>query len=200
MKTANILNINFSRYFSLLIPVVTSLCLLGSPKAASAQTYKVAAGSLIQVDGTSNLHDWKMKAQSFSSDAQLVFKGTDLQDVTALNFTLPVQNLKSNESLMDTRAYKALKEEQNKNITFKLTSATVTGGVIKANGNLTIAGVTKEVALQAKSVVGADGSVTITGSRKVKMSEFGIKPPTFMMGALKVGDEITIDYTLKLKK
>jgi len=200
MKTANILNINFSRYFSLLIPVVTSLCLLGSPKAASAQTYKVAAGSLIQVDGTSNLHDWKMKAQSFSSDAQLVFKGTDLQDVTALNFTLPVQNLKSNESLMDTRAYKALKEEQNKTITFKLTSATVTGGVIKANGNLTIAGVTKEVALQGKSVVGADGSVTITGSRKVKMSEFGIKPPTFMMGALKVGDEITIDYTLKLKK
>jgi len=65
---------------------------------------------------------------------------------------------------------------------------------------LTIAGVTKQVTLQGKITENADGSATITGSRKIKMSEFGITPPSFMLGALKVGDEVTVEYTLKLKK
>jgi hypothetical protein len=32
------------------------------------------------------------------------------------------------------------------------------------------------------------------------MSNHGIKPPSFMLGAMKVGDEVTLTYDVILKK
>jgi polyisoprenoid-binding protein YceI len=169
----------------------------------SAQNlYSIAPGSSIKVDGTSNLHDWSMNATKFSCDGKLVLTNGQLKDITALTFVLPVQNLKSKESLMDTRAYKALNEESYDKMTFKLSDATVIEAqkLIKVTGNLTIAGVTKAITLQANYVVGADESVAFKGSKALKMSDFNIKAPSFMMGALKTGDDLTINILLKLKK
>lgn len=166
---------------------------------AQAQTaYKVAPGSQIKVNGTSNIHDWTMAATGFTCDAQITEQG---QDVSALTFTMPVKNLKGKEDLLNTRAYKALKADQHNKITFKLTSATTVPQqkVVKATGQLTIAGVTKEVPVQVNYSESGD-EVTFTGAKKIKMSEFKIDPPSFMMGALKVADEVTINLNLKLKK
>ena len=162
--------------------------------------FKVAGGSQIKVNGTSNIHDWTMNATNFVCEGTYVLAGTQLQDVTALSFTLPVTNLKGKEDLLNTRAHKALKAAQHNKITFKLTNATVVSAqkIIKANGNLTIGGVTKPVTLQTTYTINGD-EVICKGSKSIKMSEFGIKAPTFMMGALKVADEVTIDLTLKLK-
>ena len=167
----------------------------------NAQTaMKIAPGSQIKVNGTSNIHDWTMAAGSFSCDARFTLKQNQVQDVTALSFVLPVKNLKGKEDLLNSRAYKAMKEDAHKNISFKMTSGSVAQNIIKVNGTLTIAGVAKPVALQAKATVNADGTVTCVGSRKLKMSDHGIAPPSFMLGALKVVDDITIDFNLKLKK
>jgi polyisoprenoid-binding protein YceI len=189
-----------ARYMSQLIAlvIVFNLNVLTTNAQAQGQ-YKVLAGSQIKVDGTSNLHDWSMVAGAFTVDATIA---EQLKDVTNLSFTLPVKNLKSKEKLMDTRAYKSLKAEDHDKITFKLTSATVVPQqkIIKSVGSLTIAGVTREVPVQVNYVENADGIITITGSKKFKMSEFKIDPPSFMMGALKVGDEITVNMNLKLKK
>jgi polyisoprenoid-binding protein YceI len=169
----------------------------------SAQNlYSIAPGSSIKVDGTSNLHDWSMNATKFSCDGKLVLTNGQLKDITALTFVLPVQNLKSKESLMDTRAYKALNEESYDKMTFKLSDATVIEAqkLIKVTGNLTIAGVTKAITLQANYAVGADESVQFKSSKAIKMSDFKIKAPSFMMGALKTGDDLTVNIVLKLKK
>lgn len=191
---------NTAKYLSLFAIVL----LFGTTFAQNvkAQVYKaVAAGSNIKVTGTSNLHDWEMNAKTFTCDANLVFKGDALQDINSLNFILPVKNLKSKESLMDTRAYKALNEEKFDKMTFKLTEATVLPGkVVKVTGNLTISGVTNLVTIQSNYVVNADESITFKGTRKMKMSDFKIKAPSFMMGALKTGDALTIDIQLKLAK
>ncbi|HTN20055.1 MAG TPA: YceI family protein [Pelobium sp.] len=168
-----------------------------------AQTlYSIAPGSSITVDGTSNLHDWTMSASKFSCDGKLVIASGQLKDITALTFVLPVQNLKSKESLMDTRAYKALNEESFDKMTFKLTDATVVEAqkLVKVTGNLTIAGVTKVITLQSNYLVGNDESVAFKATKAIKMSDFKIKAPSFMMGALKTGDDLTINILLKLKK
>ncbi|RKD17028.1 hypothetical protein BCY91_02430 [Pelobium manganitolerans] len=169
----------------------------------NAQTaYGVAPGSQITVTGTSNLHDWTMAATSFACDANLNVAGGQLKDVRSLNFVLPVKNLKSKEDLMDTRAHKALNADTYDKITFKVSDVTVVAAqkLVKVTGNLTLSGVTKAISLQANYTVAEDQSVLFKGSKSIKMSEFKIKPPTFMMGALKVGDEVTINMALKLKK
>lgn len=199
MKQTKNTNTNITKYVSLF--VIALMCITAFT-TANAQTYKVAAGSNIKVTGTSNLHDWEMNAKTFTADASIVVKGDAIQDINSLNFTLPVKNLKSKESLMDTRAYKTLNEEKFDKITFKLTEATVVPGqkVVKVTGNLTISGVTNLVTIQSAYVMNADESITFKGSRKMKMSDFKIKAPSFMMGALKTGDAITIDIQLKLSK
>lgn len=167
----------------------------------NAQTYKVNSGSEINVAGTSNMHDWNMNAKAFTCDAVIVLKGGALSDVSSLSFTLPVANLKSKDKLMDTRAYKALKTDAHKNITFKLKDATILPQQkVKVVGNLTIAGVTKEISFISSYVVNSDQSVTFKATESLKMSDYGIKPPSFMMGALKVGDPVTINLQLKFNK
>lgn len=190
---------NTKKYFGRIAGLILAISLTAFTVNETTQ-FKNVSGSQLKVNGTSNIHDWTMNASSFTCEGNVVLKGDQLQDISALSFTLPVANLKGKEDLLNTRAHKALKAEQFNKITFKLTNATVVPQqkVIKAAGNLTIAGVTKPIVLQTNYAVSGN-EITFKGSEAIKMSDFNIKAPTFMMGALKVADAVTIDITLKLK-
>ena len=161
----------------------------------------------IKVSGTSNLHDWTMEAKAISCSAKFNFhSGNDQpESLTALTLSVPVQELKSGESGMDSRAYTALKAKQFNTIVFELTSATLTAGrkdqfQVKSMGTLSIAGVSKPVAMDAACLIDAGGDITCSGSAKLKMTDYQIKPPTFMLGALKTGNDLTINFKLVVKK
>lgn len=68
---------------------------------------------------------------------------------------------------------------------------------ITVKGDLTIAGVTKPAEITAGYTFSGN-TLTITGSHQLLMSNFGIKPPTAMMGSLKTGDEVTVEFDLNL--
>jgi polyisoprenoid-binding protein YceI len=192
----------FKVLISTLLMFIISLIAIHS---ASAQaTYKTTIGEL-KVSGTSNVHDWEMKTQSGSVAGQFIFKDGVLQELKSLDFDLLVNNLKSKDKQMDSRAYKTLKADQYNKITYKLTSAVVTPQqkdqyLIKAEGKLTISGVTVTIPMNVECTVNPDGSIQIVGTRKMKMTDFKISPPSFMLGALKTGDDLTIDFNLKLAK
>jgi|SRR5215213_8092348 len=174
--------------------------------AANAQNVRKNTAFIVKVKGSSNLHDWTMEAKSGTIEANLNLASnvSYLAGIQSLSFSLPVKNLKSTEgNLMDTRAYDALKAEKYPNISFKLLSATPTTNsanksTFKVTGELTISGATKQIEMTANATKNTDGSVIITGSQNLKMTQFGIKPPSFMFGALKVTDNLTIDYTVRL--
>lgn len=197
----------FKTRYKVIIAKAIMCVLLASGLAlttASAQTaFKTTAGE-VSVSGTSNVHDWDLKTVTGNVNAQLVVTSGELTAIKSLDFTMLVKSMKSGQSIMDSRAQKALKADANPNITYKLTSATVTPTAkgkytIKAEGNLTISGVTKAVSMTAHGALNADGSVTVTGEHKMKMSEFKIPPPSYMLGAMKVYDDLTISFNLKLK-
>ena len=162
----------------------------------------------MKLSGTSTLHKWTMDAKTFTGEARFGFKADNSQQISsvkALNFALEVQNLKSGEKGLDKNAYKALKTDEYKDIYYKLTSATIIPekdgkSLIKTDGKLTIAGVTKEIKIDVLSVVNQDATITCTGSYKLKMTDYQVKPPTFMLGAMKTGDDITLDFILVYKK
>ena len=188
-----------------------TFCLLISFGCVTAQSvYKILATKDIdmKLSGTSTLHNWVMNTQIFTGEAQFVFnvdKADQLKSLKSLSFNLIVTDLKSGEKGLDKNAYKALKTDQYKGILYKLTSATVMPEkdrkyLIKTQGALTIAGVTKNVSMDVYAVINKDGSITCTGSSKLKMTDYQVKPPKFMLGAMKTGDDITLDYTLIYKK
>lgn len=107
---------------------------------------------------------------------------------------------------MDSRTHETLKADQYPNITYtvtKLGSIQKNGNEapVTINGNLSIGGTSKPTDLVLKMKVLPNGDIEITGTRKIIMSNYGIKPPSFMLGALKVGDEVTLNiYTVLTKK
>jgi polyisoprenoid-binding protein YceI len=149
-----------------------------------------------------------MEAKNVTCSAKFNFlPGNDNlpKSLTALSLSVPVKNLKSGESSMDSRAYTALKAKTYNDIVFVLTSATIAPGqkdhfLIKSTGNLSIAGVTNAVAMDVNCQVSADGLITCSGTEKLKMTDYQIKPPSFMLGALKTGNDLTINFTLVVKK
>jgi polyisoprenoid-binding protein YceI len=110
---------------------------------------------------------------------------------------LAAESLKSGKGAMDKNAYNSLKTDKHKQITFQVTSTKITGRNIICNGNLTIAGVTKAIEVSAV-YDNRNGGFGFKGSKKFKMSEYGVEPPTFMFGSIKTGDEITISFDVAL--
>ena len=166
-----------------------------------------AADADVKVLGTSNLHDWSMEDKDVACSARFTYAAgkTVPTSLSAFTFTFPVHSLKSGKSGMDSKAYDALKAKTGGNITFIATASAITPGTgaafqVKSDGNLTIAGVTKAVVLSAACVVKTDGTVSCTGSSTLLMSDYQIKPPTYMLGALKTGDKLTIDFTMMVNK
>jgi polyisoprenoid-binding protein YceI len=160
----------------------------------------------ISVEGTSTLHDWHIKSDKGQCEATFVLANDKLTGLSGLNFAVPAESLKSGNSMMDNNTYKALKTGSFKTVNFVLSSATVSPVdastyQIKAIGKLTIAGTTKETDLVATAKLNAaDKSFTVSGTKKLKMTDYNVKPPTVMMGTIKTGNDITISFNAKIVK
>jgi hypothetical protein len=166
-----------------------------------------AADADVRVLGTSNLHDWSMEDKDVTCSARFAYAAgkTVPTSLAAFTFSFPVHSLTSGKSGMDSKAYDALKAKKGGTIDFTATASTITPGTgaafqVKSDGNLTIAGVTKDIVITGACAVNADGTVSCKGSNTLLMTDYHIKPPTYMLGALKTGNKLTIDFTMVVKK
>lgn len=185
------------------ISIIATFLMCGSLSAFAQAKYH-AQELNVTVSGTSTLHDWEMKSSKGQFDASIAI-ANDHVTFTNLSFSFPAESLKSGHSMMDKNTYKALNTGKNPTITFVLVSANVTPAgantyQLKGIGKLTIAGKTLQTDIVATLKYNpADKSFTCTGTKKFNMTEYGVKPPTVMMGAIKTGDAISITYDLNIK-
>lgn len=151
--------------------------------------------STMTVNGTSTLHDWTADVTNF--DISVLTHGNGILDI---DLTALSGSLKSGHSGMDDNMYKALKTTEFPKITFSAKKVVRQGVNLNGIGNLTIAGVTKPIKLTSSYEQWNDNSYKVKGSISFKMSEFGITPPTAMMGTIKTGDKITIKFEVSMLK
>lgn len=186
------------------------VCGFGLSQMATAQsTYSISESksNSMKLSGTSSMHDWDMKAYAFTGEAQFSFTKDDTHQLTAvrsLSFCLPVVNLTSDKARLDKNAYEALKTNRNKDITYTLQSAMVSPEkdgkfLVRAIGDLTIAGVTREITMDVYCVVNGNSTIRCTGSNKLNMTDFNVNPPSFMFGAMKTGNAVVLDFTVVYK-
>jgi polyisoprenoid-binding protein YceI len=185
---------------------ILMLCLISIPFFGFSQEKYRSQVSDIEIAGTSSIHDWEMKSDKAQFDATFILKDDKLASISALSFSVPAESLKSGHGGMDNNAYKALKTTDHKNISFVLSSVQVipvdaTTYQLKCRGKLTISGTTHETDLLVNCKWNvAEKSFNCTGSKKIKMTDYNVKPPVIMMGAIKTGNDITINYNLKVHK
>jgi hypothetical protein len=187
-------------------PLLLALVLMLTFGAFAQVKYSSKNGLNMVVSGTSTLHNWDMKSSQGSFDATVSFNTAGVvTSISGLSFTTPATALKSEKDAMDKNAYKALKTDKNPNISFSAATATVTAAnatdfTVKAVGKLNIAGAALDAEIVATGKINADKSIAITGSKIISMKEFGMTPPSFMMGTIKTGNEVTLKFDLKLTK
>ena len=188
----------------------TVICLCAFAVMSMRPVTNPAAGvgnADVKVLGTSNLHNWSMEDKDVTCSVQFKYEAGKTLPVSlaAFTFSFPVHNLKSESSGMDSKAYDAMKAKTQGNIAFAASSSKIIPGgndqfTVNSGGNLTIAGVTKAVALSAACTVKADGTITCAGTYGLRMSDYQIKPPTYMLGALRTGNKLTIDFSMTVRK
>jgi polyisoprenoid-binding protein YceI len=95
--------------------------------------------------------------------------------------------------------------ESEKFPTIKFASISVTdvlgsneGRTFTLNGDLTIREVTRRVAVPL-SVTIREQELRATGEGRIKQSEFGIKPYTGGLGAIKIADEVKVNFVIVAK-
>lgn len=178
--------------------------LLGTSTDISAQTAYANNAAKITVSGTSTLHDWEMISSVGSVKFQAEMADNKVTKITGLSFNVKAETLKSSKSGLDNNAYKALDTKKHPQVKFNANSAVVTSTgsnsfTVKATGTLEIKGAKKTVTLEAKGTYNTDKSISMNGSYSFNMSEYGVEPPTVMMGTIKTGDKVKIDYNFKAK-
>lgn len=167
---------------------------------ASAQSSKLK-GFKMTVKGTSTMHDWESTVEKLECKSTFKTENNSLIEIKEAVVKIPVQSIKSPKGkMMDNKTYDAFNYEKNPSIIFSLTSIQINASKLTADtkGTLSMAGATKNIDLPVSYKVLANGDLLVIGTKKIKMTDFNMDPPTAMMGTVKVGDEVTISFELIL--
>ena len=162
---------------------------LGVAAVTSAQTVDFA------VSGNSTIRGWTCEvsgtaevtagggaaAAGFSSGVQ----GVTLT-VPGAEFTCP--NEEMTEHLME-----AMRPDEFGEITFQMDGYEVTSNGATATGALTILETTETVAVPMTLTESGTGAA-IEGEVRLDMTDYGVEPPTVMLGMLRVRPQITIEF------
>ncbi|NRD20486.1 YceI family protein [Winogradskyella eckloniae] len=186
-------SIKFPVFFILII-----MSSLFSTQITYSQNFTLSnSNSVLEVHGTSSLHDWHLDTEKQSGT--LVISNTEDLAIESLSISIEAESLKSGKSSMDNNTYEALNTDDYKTLDYKLTSVssveklTDTSFKVTIVGDMTIAGVTKSLAISLS--VKLDGSkVSLEGEKSFKMTDFGVDPPKALLGTIKTGDEIKIIF------
>jgi len=168
---------------------------------ASAQNYRAAKGDIL-VLGTANTRSWALQTQDLDCQATILVS-EDKMKINSLTFTVKTEDLKGHNVWMNAWAYKALKAYPFENIIYKgvlFTTSTESENnfIIKIEGNLTIAGVTRITPLLVKARVDEQGNIICKGSTAIKMSDFKVQLPPSENRRMEVGDEVIMSFTIAL--
>jgi polyisoprenoid-binding protein YceI len=165
----------------------------------SSETLALSKASKVWFDGTSNVRGFTCSTQSLQADVNAEPGSEPASIVKAASLVIPVGSLDCRNGTMNEHMRKALKADENPQIKWRMTSYQVEGTSVSIQGFLTIAG--KENPVELKGTGSADnGVLRFKGTKQLKMTEYGVKPPKMMFGAMKVNDPVTVGFDIALEQ
>jgi polyisoprenoid-binding protein YceI len=190
--------------------VAAALFVIAGAQAQNLTKFAAQPGSKVRIDGTSTVHDWTVEGgiiggameidSAFVSDPTKAQPGKVPANVSAV---IPVRSIKSGKSAMDNIMHGALKQQAHPRIEYRLTELKLKETpksaegpfVFDSAGELAVAGVTNKVTFPV-TMTRTGTSMKTTGTTSVKMTQFGIEPPSpkGTFGLIKTGDEVKLTF------
>lgn len=184
--------------------LVLGALLVPALAAAALAPLSLQPGSRVWVDGTSTTRSWH--CESTRAEGSAAAATTDLAQLSRVaraEITVPVATLDCRNNTMNGHMRNALKADQAPEIRFRATSVQVTptsvdAGTAEMQGTLTIAGADRPVTITG-TVVRENGQLRVRGSKRITMTEWGVRPPSLMLGTMKVNPAATVGFDVVLK-
>jgi polyisoprenoid-binding protein YceI len=162
--------------------------------------YTLSGNYAVSIHGTFSIHSWSETVQKVSGELLGTVNADGSVVIQSIRMVMEVRSIKSDMgSVMDNKTFKVLKADADPEITF-LVSAPFTirrsaaADTLPLNGHLTLAGVIRPVIMRVLSFKAAKGTLSIEGEQKIKMTDFGVKPPSALFGVMKASPDITINF------
>lgn len=188
----------------------TLFCL--APAALAATPRRIALdlqpSSRLWISGTSTVRSFECTATTFDAEVASIPGATIAvlageKAVTSVEVRVPTERLDCRNGTMNEHMLKALKAKANPTIVFKLASydlAKQSDAVrVTLNGTLAMGGVEKPITLSAAATEGPTGLLHVVGTQELRMTEWGLKPPSLMLGTMKVDERVKVGFDLMLK-
>ncbi|HYD51678.1 MAG TPA: YceI family protein [Gemmatimonadaceae bacterium] len=174
---------------------------------SSAAFMKLQPGSRLWVNGSSTVRSFECSATMIDAKVETSGPGTAVavangaKAVSAVKVAIPAAKLDCKNGTMNGHMMKALKASEAPIIAFDLAgydlAKSAAGTAVTLKGTLSIGGQTKPVTIAA--LAKSEGTaLRVTGTHEVRMTEFGLKPPTLMMGTMKVNELVKVSFDLQL--
>lgn len=192
--------------------IVLALMLPASVQAQeTGLTLGTQPGSRMWVEGGSSVRSWSCDATLVEAlvTGDAVPATASAKEVSAAarraTLTVPVAKLDCRNGTMNEHMRKALKANAHKEIQYRIEKWELAPrgddeGTVTTSGTLVMAGAEKPIAVELTAKRTAQGTWQLEGSKTIRMTEWGIKPPTLMLGTMKVKDPVTVKFALVLER
>jgi len=191
------------RLFPLLL--LGALGLLLAPHTAAQAQYTVRSASQFWIDGTSTVNSFTCAASEvagFGSVDEEAMGDARQADLRA-EVVIPVRAFDCGVRQMNRDLYEALKGKAYPAVRFALRRAELLASdgrsewtPVRVWGTITLAGEQRPVTVTARGQRLADGRVRIQGRHALRMTDFGIEPPTGLLGLVRAHDDIVVRFDL----
>jgi polyisoprenoid-binding protein YceI len=182
------------------ILAVVILAGMASAPALAQHKYQLAGSNYsLKIEGTSNVHDWSMTAEDISGTAMVTFGDNGLEGFDKVNISVRSKKIESGKRIMNNKTYDALEADDHPTIHYELISVSnleSSGNQFsgKATGKLEIAGESNIVTIPFQGSIVNGNTFKVNGDFSLEMTDYGIDPPTAMLGTLKTGNQLTLNY------
>ena len=183
------------------ILLLLPLCTLIAAGDHVQDDYILTREYTVTIDGTSNLRDWKENVGQVTGDMMAILNPDGSVDLISIRIKMAVLSIKSDMGrVMDNKTYEALKSTVYPDILFTLNTplklSQVSNGQppIPVKGDLFLAGVCRPTVMQVKTLTVDQGKLFFEGTENIRMTDYGVKPPSALFGTMKAASDIIIHF------
>jgi len=192
------------------IGLVGLLCgLFAEPAVGQSSALELLDGSRFWIRGTSTVNTFSCTVDSVRGDGALPTGSSDVSTAAeraegAASLTVPVQQFDCGRTQMTEDLKETLRADEHPTIRFRLHEVEDTVPPDRADGwhrvaalgYLTVSGTERLVRVTAEGRPVEEGIYRLRGCKPIRMTYFGVEPPTKFMGVIKVDDRIEVHFDL----
>lgn len=194
-----------STYLAYSLLIALALLFVG-PVQAQMQQITVRNGSTLRIDGTSSVNAFTCIAETVDGHGRLAttparLASTSVRESQA-ELNVPVHALDCGKKRMNKDLYEAIEASEHPMIRYRLDEADLLERVgedtyrLRTRGQLSLAGEERPIEMTVVGKRIGDGQYTVQGSKSLLMSDFGIDPPSALLGLIKAHDRIEVHFDL----